>query len=78
MDRTPRAGKKTEYLINSNPNAFKKTVQEALRLVENKKTEHRILFLKAWNEWGEGNYVEPDQMFGHGWLLAIKEALENK
>lgn len=77
-DRTPRAGKKTEYLINSNPNAFKKTVQEALKLVENKKTEHRILFLKAWNEWGEGNYVEPDQVFGHGWLLAIKEALENK
>lgn len=28
------------------------------------------------NEWGEGNYVEPDQEFGHGWLNAIKEAIK--
>ena len=34
-------------------------------------------FLKSWNEWGEGNYVEPDQEFGHGWLDAIKEAMND-
>ncbi len=75
-DRTPRAGKKTNPLVDSTPEKFQKTVEEAILLIENKQPEHRILFLKAWNEWGEGNYVEPDQKFGHGYLQAIRKALQ--
>ena len=74
-DRTPRAGSKTDFLINSTPQKFEETVKAALNVIENKEDEHKILFLKAWNEWGEGNYVEPDQKYGHGWLDAIKNAL---
>ena len=74
-DRTPRAGSKTEFLINSSPEKFQITIEEALSYLRDKTSEHRILFLKAWNEWGEGNYVEPDQQFGHGWLDAIKNAI---
>ena len=74
-DRTPRAGSKTEYLVNSTPEKFKNTILDAIDHIDKKQAEHRILFLKAWNEWGEGNYVEPDLTFGHGWLNAIKEAL---
>ena len=74
-DRTPRAGRKTEYLINSSPEKFEQTIMDALKHVKNKKPEHKLIFLKAWNEWGEGNYVEPDLQFGHGWLNAIKNAL---
>lgn len=74
-DRTPRAGSKTEYLINSSPERFQDTIKEALSLIKDKKEEHKILFLKAWNEWGEGNYVEPDQQFGHGWLDAIRNEI---
>ena len=47
------------------------------QLISKKQPEHRILFLKSWNEWGEGNYVEPDQQFGHGYLDAIRNAIEN-
>ena len=39
-----------------------------------KDPEHRVLFLKSWNEWGEGNYVEPDLEFGHGWLQSVYNA----
>lgn len=74
-DRTPRAGKATNPLINATPEKFQKTIEEAIKLVKDKTPEHRILFLKAWNEWGEGDYVEPDDRFGHGWLDAIKNAL---
>ena len=74
-DRTPRAGSKTEFLINSSPGKFQSTIEEALSYLKDKTSEHRILFLKAWNEWGEGNYVEPDQQFGHGWLDAIKNTI---
>lgn len=75
-DRTPRAGVKTDPLTNSTPEKFQKTVEEALRLIKDKQEEHQILFLKAWNEWGEGNYVEPDQKYGHGWLQAIRNAID--
>ena len=40
-----------------------------------KSTLLKALFLKAWNEWGEGNYVEPDQKFGHGYIQAIRKAI---
>lgn len=76
-DRTPRAGSKTNLLKNSTPEKFEKTVEEAIRLVSNKEEQHQILFLKSWNEWGEGNYVEPDLKYGHGYLEAIKNAREN-
>ncbi len=76
-DRTPRAGIKTDPLVNSTPKKFQETVETAIKLIKNKHPEHQILFLKAWNEWGEGNYVEPDLKFGHGWLNAIKNALDD-
>ena len=40
----------------------------------NKKNEKESLcFLKSWNEWGEGNYVEPDLRYGLGFLEIIKK-----
>lgn len=57
------------------PNAFEDSVRDACRLVEKKQNEHKILFMQSWNEWGEGNYVEPDLKFGHGYLDALKNAL---
>ena len=76
-DRTPRAGIQTNPLVDSTPEKFQRTIEDALQLVKDKNPEHQILFLKAWNEWGEGNYVEPDQKFGHGYLNAIRTALDH-
>lgn len=75
-DRTPRAGAKSEIVTGSTPEKFQHYTEKAIQLVANKQPEHQILFLKAWNEWGEGDYVEPDQQFGHGWLDAIRKAIE--
>lgn len=74
-DRTPRAGNSEGVYVNATPTTFKKHVEDALNVIENKDMEHRILFLRAWNEWGEGNYVEPDLKYGHGFLDAIKETI---
>lgn len=74
-DRTPRAGNSEGVYVNATPTTFKKHIQDALNVIKNKDMEHRILFLRAWNEWGEGNYVEPDHKYGHGFLDAIKETI---
>ena len=38
--------------------------------------EENIIFIKSWNEWGEGNYLEPDLKFGKSYLEELKRALE--
>lgn len=73
-DRSPRSGLNGIY-HNSRPEYFKKTLRSALDLVKDKQKEHQILFLKSWNEWAEGNYVEPDLRFGHGYLDVLKNCI---
>jgi hypothetical protein len=33
--------------------------------------------LKSWNEWGEGNYMEPDLKYGKGYIKALRLAITN-
>lgn len=76
-DHSPRSGKRAYILRDSSPYLFKKHVTEVLKEINDKKEEDQIVFLKSWNEWGEGNYMEPDLRFGKGYINALKEALEN-
>ena len=77
-DRSPRAGKNCVIYTNSTPEVFEKHLEDALTLVEKKQPQHQIIAIRSWNEWGEGNYVEPDLKYGHGYLNAIKKALSKK
>jgi hypothetical protein len=36
--------------------------------------EKRIVFIRAWNEWAEGNCLEPEQKHGTGYLEAVKQS----
>lgn len=74
-DRTPRVSSWDGVYVNATPEKFEKHIRQALELIKDKAPEHRILFLKSWNEWGEGNYVEPDLQWGHGFLDAIHQAV---
>lgn len=74
-DRTPRVGKNEGIYVNSTPQNFENHIKDALKIVEAKQNEHKIIFLRSWNEWGEGNYVEPDIKYGHGYLDAIKNTI---
>ena len=61
-DRTPRTNDSEGVYINSTPENFRRHLEQALQVVAHKPLEHRILFLRAWNEWAEGNYVELDEI----------------
>lgn len=75
LDRTPRAGRNAVVIEHSTPFFFKTFLKDTIDIVSHKDFEHRIILLNAWNEWGEGNYVEPDLYFGSGYINAIKECL---
>ena len=62
---------------NSTPELFRLHVKDALNALKDKKEEHRILILKSWNEWAEGNYMEPDLENGKGYIKALKKALND-
>ncbi|UOA08278.1 glycoside hydrolase family 99-like domain-containing protein [Methylobacter sp. S3L5C] len=72
-DRSPRSGRKAIIYYGSTPELFGQHLEDALNRIKNKQDEHKIIFLKSWNEWGEGNYVEPDLKFGKGYLNEIKK-----
>jgi hypothetical protein len=74
-DRSPRTGSCYDVYRGSTPEMFRDLVLEALSVVREKKPEHRIIFVRSWNEWAEGNYMEPDLTFGHGYIRALKSAL---
>lgn len=62
----------------STPELFKTAAENAVRCVEQRDYDHRLIFLNAWNEWGEGAYMEPDLKFGHGYIDALQEVLTKK
>lgn len=74
-DHTPRSGWNGTLMINSKPEYFKKAVLKAIETVADKPEQLQLIFLKSWNEWGEGNYMEPDLTHGRGYINALKEAL---
>ena len=77
-DHTPRSGKRGYLFHNSTPELFEKHCEEVLSYVINKPEKHQIVFLKSWNEWGEGNYMEPDLRYGKGYINALKKAINKK
>lgn len=77
-DNTPRSGKNGLVLHGANPPAFRRLLRRAFELTRSQQSGHRLIFLKSWNEWAEGNHLEPDLRFGHGFLKAIQDELEHE
>ena len=73
-DHSPRSGNRSSILTGCTPALFKKLCLRVLRGVKNK--ENKIIFVKSWNEWGEGNYMEPDLKYGKGYINALAEAIK--
>ncbi len=74
-DRSPRTGSCYDVYFGSTPELFRESVLEALSIIRRKKPEHQLILLRSWNEWAEGNYMEPDVTYGRGYVDALKSAL---
>lgn len=71
-DHSPRSGKQGSVFYNSTPENFALHLKDALNIIKDKDEDKKILFLKSWNEWGEGNYIEPCLKYGKQYLNIIK------
>jgi hypothetical protein len=77
-DNTPRSGRKGYVVQGSTPELFRKHFGEMMKFVlAQNYNPHNIVLLKSWNEWAEGNYLEPDMRWGTGYLDAIHEVLSS-
>jgi hypothetical protein len=74
-DNTPRSGSNGLVLTNSSPELMKIQMEAALKIVDDYSDSNKIIILKSWNEWAEGNYVEPDLKFGRSYLEVIKDQI---
>jgi hypothetical protein len=72
-DNTPRSGKNGYVIHGSTPELFRIIVKKAIEVVKDFPTEQRLVFIKSWNEWAEGNHLEPDLKFGRQFLEVTKQ-----
>lgn len=77
-DNTARKNKNATIFHGSTPDLYKQWLEDAItRTINNTKLHEPIIFINAWNEWGEGAYLEPDRKYGYEYLTATLEAIKN-
>jgi lipopolysaccharide biosynthesis protein len=74
-DNSPRLGDRAIVLTERSPDRFESELVAALERARDLDKSQRMVFLFAWNEWGEGAYLEPDGRFGRGYLEAVARAV---
>lgn len=74
-DTTARHRERGLVMHDATPEKFERVMRAAVDLVHTREPQHRIIILKSWNEWSEGNYVEPDLRYGDGYLKAIRRTV---
>ncbi len=71
-DNTPRRAENGIIIVNSDPEAFESALKDITRPTLEKPYDDRLVFINAWNEWAEGNHLEPDLRYGVKYLEAVK------
>jgi hypothetical protein len=82
-DNSPRRKNGAFILINSSPERYERWLRDVVNLRINsidpsqasETSANSLVFINAWNEWAEGNHLEPCQRWGHAYLEATRKAL---
>ena len=76
FDNSPRR-KKPSIFINYSPKQFYMLNKKISLWTKEKYKNNKYIFINAWNEWGEGTYLEPDKKYGYANLNALSKAIFN-
>lgn len=76
-DHSARSGKLATMFRNAKPSVWGDFCKQIFKKSSAKTPQENIVFIKSWNEWGEGNYLEPDRKYGRGYIDNLREALDS-
>ena len=72
-DNNPRfMGFRDGIVKNNTPEAIEAALRAAKQYVDSHPTQVPLVTINSWNEWTETSYIEPDDLYGYGYLEAIK------
>ena len=57
---------------NNTPENFELGLRMAKEYLERHPNQHKLVTVNSWNEWTETSYLEPDDLYGYGYLEAVK------
>ena len=75
-DNTPRSGHRGLVLKGSTPERFGVQLRRALQRARKRQAADNFLFVKSWNEWAEGNHLEPGRLVGRSYLERLRLELD--
>ena len=79
FDNSPRRKGQSYYCFyDSSPTLYGKWLNETLQGLIPFSRDENFVFINAWNEWAEGNYLEPDQKWGNKFLEETRKAINNQ
>jgi 2-polyprenyl-3-methyl-5-hydroxy-6-metoxy-1,4-benzoquinol methylase len=74
-DNTPRRQHGATIYAGATPEVYERWLRSVVDSVSDVRPEENYLFILAWNEWAEGNHLEPDEHYGRAFLEATRAAL---
>jgi lipopolysaccharide biosynthesis protein len=75
-DNSARREAGATILLDSTPERYERWLLHALRRTRAElPASQQVCFINAWNEWAEGNHLEPDQRWGRAYLEATRRSL---
>jgi hypothetical protein len=78
-DNTARRQNSSHTIVGASPDLYRYWLRYLVEYTEkNNAPEDQLLFINAWNEWGEGCHIEPDLKYGHAYLEATYEGLKGR
>lgn len=76
-DNTPRRNNSPMVFHGSTPDLYQEWLMDTISETRKKEDlDAPLIFINAWNEWGESAYLEPDRKYGYAYLRATRCAIE--
>ncbi|UVI29752.1 glycosyltransferase WbsX family protein [Paenibacillus spongiae] len=73
-DNNPRfQGFRPGIVKNNTPENVQKAFQKAKDYADSHPERHPLVVINSWNEWTETSYLQPDDLYGYGYLNAVKQ-----
>jgi lipopolysaccharide biosynthesis protein len=76
-DNSARRKSKANIFVDSTPAKYENWLRHIVKVFKPYSAEENFIFINAWNEWAEGNHLEPCRKWGHQYLEATARALNS-